>query len=118
MRKHRTAGIAVHDSERPTLPLVVQLGSHNLSCTGGSGLAHKTVDRNAFLRGAIRRLEALHQPATAAPVRGGRGPDPGRSHDASSVPGAGAPPPADSRPAGTLAGSACGGTRSYGSRPP
>lgn len=70
-------------SERPTLRLVLQMGSLNFGCIGGSGLTHKTTNMNAFLCGAIRRLAAQHEPATAAPVRGDKGrppaPIPGRS---------------------------------------
>lgn len=74
-RKQRPTGIVDHASERPTIQLVLRrLGSHNLSHIriGGSGLAHKTADINAFLRGAIHRMTAQSQPATAAPVRGNK----------------------------------------------
>eukprot|EP00873_Tetraselmis_striata_P035373 jgi/Tetstr1/455637/TSEL_042448.t1 len=43
------------------------MGSLNFGCIGGSGLTHKTTNMNAFLCGAIRRLAAQHEPATAAP---------------------------------------------------
>lgn len=69
-RKLCMAKVDINASATPTMQLVIHLGSQGLSCLGGSGLAHMTVARTAFLRDAMRRMADKQRPGEAGPAGG------------------------------------------------